>query len=132
MNGLHFTTRHQPVAARPECWSSIVRPYFGDLDVEPLGDLPLDAVLDVYTVGPLRLYRLQAPPPRVPHVEIPRELPFDGSYKLILLLQGRTEIRMCDRAFVLRGGDWSLYDPHVPYAITNHEQTSKLDRKRVV
>lgn len=126
MESRRHSTRDERIADRPEVWRGIVRPYFGDLRVDALSEGPLDAELDVYQVGPLQLYRLSAPPHRVRRNSPRDELPYDAAYKLVLLLQGRTEVSVGSHTVMLRPGDWSLYDPHAPYAITSHEPTVKL------
>jgi AraC-like DNA-binding protein len=44
----------------------------------------------------------------------------------LLQLKGVSEIRQRDASFSLQPGDWSLYDPRVPYAITSNEAIRQL------
>lgn len=126
MKRFHFDTRHEEAAHRAQAWGVVNHDYFGDLRVQCLDDGPFDAEFAVYEVGPLRMYRIDAPAHRVWRDSAVRELPSDGFYKLVLQLAGRAEIRQHDRGFELRPGDWSLYDPQAPYAITNFERAELL------
>lgn len=126
MNHFHFTTATAPIADRPESWGQINRNYFGDLRVDSLDDGPLDAALSVYQVGALRMFLIDAPAHRICRDNTLTQLPTDDLYKLVLQLRGRAEIRQHDKSFQLQQGDWSLYDPRVPYAITNHERCTLL------
>jgi AraC-like DNA-binding protein len=103
MKRFHFDTRHEEAAHRAQAWGVVNHDYFGDLRVQCLDDGPFDAEFAVYEVGPLRMYRIDAPAHRV-----------------------WREIRQHDRGFELRPGDWSLYDPQAPYAITNFERAELL------
>jgi hypothetical protein len=118
----HYTTHRDHADQRVESWSLLNQQYFGKLRVSCLDDGPLDAALDAYELGPLRLIRIQAPAHRVERDARCGELPTDEFYKLVLQLRGRAEICQDERRFVLQPGDWSLYDPRVPYAITNLER----------
>jgi AraC-like DNA-binding protein len=122
----HYTTHRDHADQRVESWSLLNQQYFGKLRVSCLDDGPLDAALDAYELGPLRLIRIQAPAHRVERDARCGELPTDEFYKLVLQLRGRAEICQDERRFVLQPGDWSLYDPRVPYAITNLERCSML------
>ena len=57
---LTSTCRVQP-AARAETWGLINTRCFGRLRVANLDEGPLDASIDVYEVGQLRIYRIDAP-----------------------------------------------------------------------
>jgi AraC-like DNA-binding protein len=126
MNHLHFSTLAESAVDRSDCWGRINRIYFGDLGVECLDAGPFDAELSAYDVGPLRLFRIDAPAHRVWRDAVVRELPTDGYYKLVLQLAGRAQIRHRDCVFDLHPGDWSLYDPRAPYSITNFERAELL------
>lgn len=126
MDHYHFDTRSQQAGERARCWSGINRDFFGPLGVECLDDGPLDAQMSAFDVGPLRMFRITAPAHRIQRSSTSGELPIDGKYKLVLQMRGHAEIRQQDRAARLRPGDWSLYDPRVPYAITNFERSDLL------
>lgn len=126
MQHYHFDTRGERAAERAESWGRVNFGYFGNLGVECLADGPFDAEFAAYEVGPLRLFRIDAPAHRVWRDSVDRELPTDGYYKLVLQLSGRAQIRHRERSFDLRPGDWSLYDPHAPYSICNFERAELL------
>lgn len=126
MERFHFSTVTECAADRTECWERINFSYFGNLGAECLDDGPLDAELSAFDVGPLRMFRIDAPAHRVWRDIRHRDLPIDDYYKLVLQLGGHGLIRHRDRAFDLHPGDWSLYDPHQPYSITNFERAQLL------
>jgi AraC-like DNA-binding protein len=126
MNRLHFDTLAQPASSRVDFWGHINQDFFGRLGVACLDDGPLDGQFSAYQVGPLRMFQIAAPAHRISRDRSNGELPIDDFYKLVLQLRGHAEIRQHDRAFHLRSGDWSLYDPRVPYSITNFERTELL------
>jgi len=126
MDQVHFDTYAESAGDRADCWGRINRAYFGDLGVECLAPGPFDAELSAYDVGPLRMFRIDAPAHRVWRDSAVRDLPTDGYYKLVLQLAGRAQIRHRDCVFDLYPGDWSLYDPRAPYSITNFERAELL------
>lgn len=126
MDHFRFSTCRVPASDRIASWSEINRGFFGDLGVDCLDAGPLDAELSVYHVGPLRMFQIDAPAHRIRRDSVHHELPTDDLYKLVLQLGGHSEIRQHDRSFELRPGDWSLYDPRVPYSITNFERAELL------
>lgn len=126
MKHFHFDTRSAQAAERAHCWAGINREHFGPLDVECLDDGPLDAQMSAFEVGPLRMFRIVAPAHRVQRSSTREQWPVDDKYKLVLQLAGRSQIRQRERTAGLRAGDWSLYDPRVPYSITNLERADLL------
>lgn len=126
MDHQYFSTHGEHLADRAAAWERINRNYFGDLGVDALDDGPVDAELSAFNVGPLRMLRICAPPHRVHRERICSELPMDALYKLVLQLKGHAEIRQGERSFHLHPGDWSLYDPRVPYSVTNFERLDLL------
>ena len=126
MDHFHFDTGSALAAERAHCWTGVNRDFFGPLGVECLDDGPLDAQMSAFEVGPLRMFRIVAPAHRVQRCDAHEQWPIDDKYKLVLQLAGRSEIRQRDRAAKLRAGDWSLYDPRVPYSITNFERSDLL------
>lgn len=126
MQRFHFDTRGEEASHRAEAWGLVNHDYFGDLGVQCLDEGPFNAEFAAYEVGPLRMYRIDAPAHRVWRDAAVRELPSDGFYKLVLQLAGAAEIRQHERFFELRPGDWSLYDPQAPYSITNFERAQLM------
>lgn len=126
MDHFHFDTRSEHPSERVSRWSRINRDFFGPLGVDCLDPGPLDAEMFAFNVGPLRMFRIVAPAHRVQRTAASGELPIDSTYKLVLQLAGHAEISQRDRRFHLHAGDWSLYDPRVPYAITNFEPSDLL------
>lgn len=126
MDHIHFDTLAEHPSERASCWRQINLDFFGALGVDCLDDGPLDAQLSAFDVGALRMFRITAPAHRIRRDSSCGELPMDSAYKLVLQLRGCAEIRQHDRAFRLRPGDWSLYDPRVPYSITNFEHSDLL------
>jgi AraC-like DNA-binding protein len=122
----HWSTRHQQVSERAALWSSINERYFGRLRVASLDDGPLDATLEAYEVGALRMYRIEAPAHGVQRDAGCGELPIDASYKLVLQVRGRGIVEQHGRRVPLQPGGWVLYDPRSPYSIANHERCTLL------
>lgn len=126
MNGRFFSTVSESPASRANAWSRVVTQYFGGLDAscDDTGDF--DARLGQYEVGPMRVFRISAPAHRI---ERPVSSLHDhGSdyYKLVLQLSGVSEIEQRNKTFRLHTGDWSLYDPKVPYSISNLSRFEQL------
>ena len=126
MNHYHFDTRSTEAGERAQCWSAINRDFFGPLGVECLDDGPLDAQMSAFEVGPLRLFRITAPAHRVQRGTTRDIWPIDDKYKMVLQLGGQAQIRQRERSARLGAGEWSLYDPRVPYSITNFERSDLL------
>lgn len=126
MDARHFSTLTEHPSGRLALWSQINQGYFGALDVECLQDGPLNAELDAYKLGPLNMFMIEAPAHRIARRDRRTELPMDDVFKLVLQIEGLADIRQRDRVFRLHPGDWSLYDPRVPYSITNHEDSRLL------
>lgn len=121
-----WSTRSQQVSERAAFWSTVNRRYFGRLHVASLDDDPLDATLEAYEVGALRMFRIEAPAHRVQRDAACGELPMDAAYKLVLQVRGRGTVEQHGRCVALQPGAWVLYDPHSPYAITNHGRCTLL------
>lgn len=121
-----FSTRGEHRCDRAASWRRINARYFGELAVDAMADDAPEADLLAFEVGPLRMLRIDAPAHRVWRSSSATEMPMDSSYKLVLQLQGHAEIRQGQRAFCLRRGDWSFYDPRVPYSVTNFERMDLL------
>lgn len=126
MNHLRLNTFHTAAADRADHWAEINRHHFGGLSVDAMDTGLLEAELSCFEMGDLRLFVIDAPAHHVRRN--PRHVPdaLDDSYKLVLQLQGRGRIEQAHRAFDLQAGDWSLYDPRVPYTIGNFERTRLL------
>src|SRR4051794_32533577 len=126
MDAQHFSTLAEHPSERLALWGRINQNYFGALGVECLHDGPLDAELDAYRLGPLNMFMIEAPAHRVSRSDTRTELPLDDVFKLVLQIEGLGEIRQRERVFRLHPGDWSLYDPRVPYSITNQAHSRLL------
>jgi len=126
MDRTHYSTLTESASDRTQGWERINHSYFGNLGVQCLDPGTLDAEFSAYDVGPLRMFRIDAPAHRVWRGTEHRDLPSDDYYKLVMQLAGRAQIHQGDRIFDLRPGDWSLYDPRVPYSITNFERGELL------
>jgi len=87
---------------------------------------PLDASLDAYDVGTLRMFSITAPAHHVARDTTCGELPTDDFYKLVLQVSGRGIVKQQQRRVELSPGQWILYDPRAPYAITNSERCTLL------
>ena len=114
-----------PLRAQVHRWQEATDHYFGPLDAQALCDEPFDARLTACEAGPLRLLTIDAPAHRVMRDRAACD-PRHDSFKLLLQLEGASEIRQRDASFNLQPGDWSLYDPRVPYAITSRESIRQL------
>lgn len=126
MDHVSFSTLNEHPSERAACWGRISSSYFGNLGVDCVDDDPLDAELSAYDVGSLRMVRIDATAHGVRRDSTHSELPTDDLYKLVFQLQGHAEIRQNERAVRLQPGDWSLYDPRVPYSFTNLDRTALL------
>lgn len=116
MQSFSFTTNNVPRAQRALAWREANRRFFGDLRVEGLDDGPLVARLSAYDLGRINMYRIDAPAHSVTR-DSRSELPCDSYYKLLLQLDGRARVRNRAGVFELGAGDWTLYDPRVPYSV---------------
>lgn len=126
MQHTQWSTSRVLACERAEAWAGITARYFGRLRVSSLDDCPLDASLDVYNVGSLRMYRISAPAHHVSRDNSCGEMPTDDFYKLVLQVSGRGIVEQQQRRVVLQPGHWILYDPRAPYSITNHERCTLL------
>jgi AraC-like DNA-binding protein len=120
-----YETVGLPLREQVRHWQDATDHYFGPLQAQSFCDGPFDARLTACETGFLRLLTIDAPAHRVMR-ERPANEPRHNSYKLLLQLEGVSEIRQRDASFTLRPGDWSLYDPRVPYAIASHETMRQM------
>nr|WP_279343800.1 helix-turn-helix domain-containing protein [Variovorax terrae] len=102
---------------RAQCWGEAVTRYFGHLDAHCEEPEAFEAQMQAYQVGPLRVFSISASGNDVERP--PRHLRDHGSdyFKLLLQLEGRSEIMQRDATVTLGHTDWSLYDPAQPYCI---------------
>lgn len=126
MHHTYWSTNRVLACDRAEAWGNINTRYFGRLRVSSLHDGPLDASLDAFDVGSLRMYRIDAPAHHVARDSACGELPNDEFYKLVLQVSGRGIVEQQQRRVVLQPGHWFLYDPRTPYSITNPERCTLL------
>ncbi|MBI5722286.1 MAG: helix-turn-helix domain-containing protein [Burkholderiales bacterium] len=126
MNHLQWSTGRVLVSERPQVWSHINNRYFGRLRVGCLDEGPLDASLEAYEVGPLRMFRIEAPAHEVVRDASCGELPTDDFYKLVLQVRGRGAVEQFHERVLLQPGNWALYDPRAPYRIANFERCTLL------
>jgi AraC-like DNA-binding protein len=126
MNHTLTSTGRVHAAERAETWGLINAQYFGRLRVANLDEGPLDASIDAYEVGQLRMYRIEAPAHHVVRDAACGELPSDDFYKLVLQVAGQGVVEQQQRRVVLDPGHWILYDPRIPYSITNPKRCSLL------
>lgn len=126
MHHTHWSTNNVLTCDRAEAWGHINTRYFGRLRVSSLHDGPLNASLDAFDVGSLRMYRIDAPAHQVARDSACGELPNDEFYKLVLQVSGRGVVEQQQRRVVLQPGHWILYDPRTPYSITNPERCTLL------
>jgi len=120
-----FDTRSQPKESRVDYWEQSTRRYFGPLGTTNLAQHDFEARMLVYHAGPLRLYTIDASAHRIvrDHSDIGDA---GDSYKLLLQLRGESEIEQRNACVTLKAGDWSLYDPRVPYSITSRESLKHM------
>ena len=114
-----------PLRQQVRHWQDATDHYFGPLHAQALCDGPFDAHLTACDAGSLRLLTIDAPAHRILRDHAASDTRHD-SFKLLLQLQGVSEIRQRDASFSLQPGDWSLYDPRVPYTITSNETIRQL------
>jgi AraC-like DNA-binding protein len=122
MHNNHWSTNRVFACERAAAWSSINTRYFGRLRVSSLSDSPLDASLSAYEVGALRMFSITAPAHHVERDSTCGELPTDDFYKLVLQVSGHGMVEQQHCRVDLSPGQWILYDPRAPYAITNPER----------
>lgn len=121
MDCVRFATEGARSGDHSNRWREINRELFGPLEVDCPDGAPFDARMSSFEVGSLRMMRIKASAHRVRRDRPCSEPPASDFFKLVLQLRGRAEIRQRDQVFALHPGDWSLYDPSVPYSITNFE-----------
>lgn len=122
MNHTRWSTRAYQGPDRPAFWGQINQRYFGKLRVASLNEGPLDASLEAYNVGSLRIFRIEAPAHRVCRDATCGELPADEFYKLVLVVRGRALVEQSGMSAALEPGQWIQYDPRLPYAITAQDR----------
>jgi AraC-like DNA-binding protein len=126
MNHTLTSTCLVQASARAETWGLINARYFGRLRVANLDEGPLDASIDAYEVGQLRMYRIEAPAHHVMRDAACGELPSDNFYKLVLQVAGQGVVEQQQRRVILNPGQWILYDPRIPYSIINSQRCSLM------
>ncbi|WP_158290190.1 helix-turn-helix domain-containing protein [Ramlibacter sp. WS9] len=114
-----------PLRQQVRHWQDATDHYFGPLQAQAFCDGPFDARLTACEAGSLRLLTIDAPAHRVLRDHAASD-PRHDSFKLLLQIQGVSEIRQRDASFSLQPGDWSLYDPREPYTITSPEPIRHL------
>lgn len=122
----HWSTNRVLISERAAAWSKINTRYFGRLKVSSLSDSPLDASLDAYKVGALRMFSITAPAHHVARDSSCGELPTDDFHKLVLQVSGHGMVEQQNCRVDLSPGQWILYDPRAPYTITNPERCTLL------
>lgn len=120
-----YETTGLPLREQVRHWQGATDLYFGPLQARSFCDGPFDARLVACEAGALRLLTIEAPAHCVMR-DGPASNPQHDSFKLLLQLDGISEIRQRDDSFTLRPGDWSLYDPLTPYVITSHQAIRQL------
>lgn len=126
MNYIRQHTRFVLPSERASLWAEINRAHFGDLQVDSMDDGLEEAELTAFRLEDLRVFRIDVPAHKISRSHRHVDDGLNDSYKLLLQLRGRGRIQQRTRRFDLRPGDWSLYDPRVPYSIENLECTSLL------
>jgi AraC-like DNA-binding protein len=126
MKFLHYDTFCTPRSDRADHWASINHQYFGNLEVDEMDTSTIEAQLDIYNLDALKMYKIDTPSHRVRRIHRARTDSLDDSYKLMLQIRGRARLQIANRAFELRPGDWSLYDPRADYSIHNVDPASLL------
>jgi len=98
-------------------WHEAISRYFGHLDAHCDAPDAFEAQMQAYEVGVLRVFTISSSGNDIERS--PRHLDDHGSdyYKLLLQLEGRSEIVQRDDRVALLSTDWSLYDPRQPYVI---------------
>lgn len=114
-----------PLRHQVQHWQSASDHYFGPLQAQSICEGPFDARMKAWEAGALRMLTIEAPAHRVLRDQAASDPRHDG-FKLLLQLKGVSEIQQCDASFCLHPGDWSLYDPRVPYSITSQESIRHL------
>lgn len=127
MHHLRMHTLHTPCAERAAHWAQINEQFFGHLQVEAMDTTcQMEAQMDVFQLEDLHLYLIDSPAHRVRRDAHSPLGMGDDALKLVLQRKGRARMELGGRHFDLRPGDWSLYDPCVPYSIHNFEAASLL------
>ncbi len=114
-----------PLRQQVQQWQSASDHYFGPLRAQSICDGPFDARMKAWQAGSLRMLTIDAPAHRVLRDQAASD-PSHDSFKLLLEMKGVSEIQQRDASFCLQPGDWSLYDPRVPYSITSQESIRHL------
>ncbi len=126
---MDFIRQHTRLAAPSErgaLWAQINGEHFGALEVDAMDDGLDEAELRLFRLDDLRVFQIEVPAHSVRRSAHHRDDRLDDCFKLLLQVRGHGCIRQRARRFELRPGDWSLYDPRVPYAIDNRQSASLL------
>lgn len=118
-------THGLPLRQQLQQWQSASNHYFGPLQAQAMGEGPFDACMKAWEAGALRMLTIDAPAHRILRDQAASD-PRHDSFKLLLQLKGVSEIHQRDANFSLQPGDWSLYDPRVPYTLTSQESVRQL------
>lgn len=105
-------------APRPAAhWHAAISHYFGHLEARCEAPEAFEARMQAYEVGTLRVFTISSSGNDVER--LPRYLHDHGSdyFKLLLQLEGRSDIVQQHDRVALQHSDWSLYDPRQPYTI---------------
>jgi len=98
-------------------WHAAISRYFGHLEARCEAPGSFEARMQAYEVGVLRVFTISSSGNDVER--LPRHLHDHGSdyYKLLLQLEGHSDIVQQHDRVALQHTDWSLYDPRQPYTI---------------
>lgn len=119
MLGTAYATSSRHAGDRVAYWKETTSRYFGQLDTETEAATDFDARMTVYDVGMLKVFRIVGPSHVVRRTRPCADNPAADTYKLVLRSAGRGVVEQCGRRVALGPGDWSIYDPRVPYSLFN-------------
>lgn len=121
-----YATSSQHPADRAAYWRDTNTRFFGRLETQIDAVDDFEARMKVYDVGALKVFRIAGSAHRVRRSR-PAEEPLSTDYyKLVMRASGRGSLEQCGRRVELAPGDWSLYDPRLPYTVVSQGATDLL------
>ena len=107
-----------PPYERLEFWREMARRHFIALHIEPLGDRPFGAVVNLRSIGELDAVRVRAHPMLA--TRTPKHIAHSANdeYFVAVHLRGVAHAEQDERRTTLRPGDLALFDSARPYRIS--------------
>lgn len=121
-----YATSSRHPAERVAYWGDTNRRFFGRLDTQIDAVEDFAARMKVYDVGALKVFRIAGSAHRVQRSRASEDSLSTEYYKLVMRVSGGGTLEQCGRRVDLVPGEWSLYDPRLPYKVVSQGATDLL------